>query len=89
MPLYIFNILYNLLYVRSKKDFNAESGWVSLLMRLQAFFVARTGIHIPILHEMCRKTLNAHIGTGTLNLNMQAVFILSLFHDVYCTSVLF
>ena len=40
-------------------------------MRLQTFFVAQTGIHIPRLHEMCRETLNPHIGTGTSNLNVQ------------------
>ena len=34
------------------------------MMRLQAFFVARTGIYIPTLHEVCRETLNPHIGTG-------------------------
>ena len=37
---------------------------------LQAFFAVRTEIHIPTLHEMCRKTLNAHIDTGTFNLNV-------------------
>ena len=37
--------------------------------------MARTGIHIPILHEMCRETLNPHIGTSTSNLNAQAVFV--------------
>ena len=48
-------------------------------MRLQTFFVAHTGIHIPTLHEVCRETLNPHIGTGTSNLNIQVVFVLSLF----------
>ena len=42
-------------------------------------FVAHTGIHIPTLHEMCRETLNPHIGTGTSNLNVQVVFASSLF----------
>ena len=36
-------------------------------MPLQAFFVGRTGIHISTLHEMCRETLNPHIGTGASN----------------------
>ena len=48
-------------------------------MRLQTFFVAHTGIHIPTLHEMCRETLNPHIGMGTSNLNVQVVFVWSLF----------
>ena len=48
-------------------------------MRLQTFFVASTGIHIPTLHEMCRETLNPQIGTGTSNLNIQVVFVSSLF----------
>ena len=39
-------------------------------MRLQTFFMAHTVIHIPTLHEMCRETLNPHIGTGTSNLNV-------------------
>ena len=51
-------------------------------------FVAHTGIHIPTLHEMCRETLNLHIGTGTSNLNVQIVFV-SSFYVVYFTSVLF
>ena len=42
-------------------------------------FVAHTGIYIPTLHEMCRETLNPHIGTGTSNLNVQVVFVSSLF----------
>ena len=42
-------------------------------------FVAHTGIHIPTLHEMWRETLNPHIGTGTSNLNVQVVFVSSLF----------
>ena len=42
-------------------------------------FVVRTGIHIPTLHEVCRETLNSHIGTGTSNLNVQVVFVSSLF----------
>ena len=50
-----------------------------MVMRLQTFFVAHTEIHIPTLHEMCRKTLNLHIGTGTSNLNVQVVFVSSLF----------
>ena len=50
-----------------------------MTMRLQEYFVARTGIHIPILHEMCKKTLNPHIGTGSSNLNVQVVFVSSLF----------
>ena len=48
-------------------------------MRLQTFFVAPTGIHIPTLQEMCRETLNPHIGTATSNLNVQVVFVPSLF----------
>ena len=48
-------------------------------MRLQTFFVAHTGIHIPTLHEMCNKTLNPHIGTSTSNLNVQVVFVSCLF----------
>ena len=55
-------------------------------MRLRAFFVAHTGIHIPTL---CRETLNPHISTGTSNLNVQVFFVWSLFYDVYFTSVLF
>ena len=34
---------------------------------------------IPTLHEMCRETLNPHIGMGTSNLNVQVVFVSSLF----------
>ena len=49
------------------------------MMRLLAFFVVRIGIHIPTLHEMCRVTLNPHTGTGTSNLNVQVVFVLSRF----------
>ena len=48
-------------------------------MRLQTFFVAHTRIHIPTLHEMCREALNPHIGTGTSYLNVQVVFVSSLF----------
>ena len=59
------------------------------MMHLQAFFVAHTGIHISTLHEMCRETLNPHIGTSTSNLNVQVVFVSSVSHDVYFTSVLF
>ena len=40
-------------------------------------FVAHTGIHIPTLHEMYRETLHPHIGTS--NLNVQVVFVSSLF----------
>ena len=40
-------------------------------MRLQTIFVAHTGIHISTLHEMCRETLNPHIGTVTCNSNLQ------------------
>ena len=40
-------------------------------MHLLTFFVAHTGIHIP--------TLNPHIGTGTSYLNIQVVFVSSLF----------
>ena len=47
-------------------------------MRLQTFFVAHTGIHIPTLHEMCRETLNPYIRTGSSNLNVQVVFLSSL-----------
>ena len=60
-----------------------------MMMRLQTFFVVRTGIHIPISHEMCRETLNPYIGTGTSNLNAHVVFVSSFFYDVYFTSVLF
>ena len=42
-------------------------------------FVAHTGIHILTLYERCRETLNPHIGTGTSNLNVQVVFVSSLF----------
>ena len=49
------------------------------MMCLQTFFVAHPGIHIPTLHEMCRETLNPHIGPGISNLNVQVVFVLSLF----------
>ena len=62
-----------------KKDVNAESGWGDMMMRLQAFFVAHTGIHIPTLHEMCKEFLNPHIGTCTSNLNVHVVFVSSLF----------
>ena len=41
--------------------------------------MARTGKVIPTLHEICRKTLNPHIGTGTSNLNVKVVFVSSLF----------
>ena len=50
-----------------------------MLMHLQAFFLAHTGMHIPTLHEMCRETLNPHIDTGTSNLNVQVVFVSSRF----------
>ena len=50
-----------------------------MVMRLQTFFVAHTGIHIPALHEMCRETLNPHIRMSTSNLNVQVVFVSSLF----------
>ena len=43
-----------------------------------SIFEARTGIHIPTLHEMRRDALNPNIGAGTSNLNVQAVFISSL-----------
>ena len=46
-------------------------------------FVACAGIQIPTLHEKCRETLNPHVGTGTSTLNMQVVFVSSLFQDVY------
>ena len=59
------------------------------MMCLQAFFVACTGIHIPTLHEMCRESLNPHMGTVTSDSNLQIVFISSLFHDIYFTSWLF
>ena len=42
-------------------------------------FVVHTGIHVSTLHEMCREPLNAHIGTDTSNLNVQIVFVSSLF----------
>ena len=32
-----------------------------------------TGIQALTLHEMCRETLNNHIGTGTSHLNVQVV----------------
>ena len=51
--------------------------------------MAHTGIQIPTLHEMYRKTLNPHIRTVTSNSNLQNVFVSSLFHDVYFTSWLF
>ena len=35
------------------------------MIRLQAFFVAHTGIQIPTYYEVCRETLNPHIGMGT------------------------
>ena len=44
------------------------------MRRLQAFFVARTGIQMTTLHEMYRETLNPHIDTGTSYLNVQVVF---------------
>ena len=44
-------------------------------MRLQTFFEAHTGIHIQTLHEMCRETLNPHIGTVTSNSNLQTFCI--------------
>ena len=37
-----------------------------MMMHLQAF-VVRTGIRIPALHEICRETLNPHIGMDTSN----------------------
>ena len=37
-------------------------GGGDMVMHLQTFFVAHTGIHIPALHEMCRETLNPRIG---------------------------
>ena len=49
------------------------------MMHLQALFVVHTGIHIPTLHEMCREIFNFHIRTGTSNLNVQVVFLSSLF----------
>ena len=55
-------------------------------MCLQTFYVAHTGIHIPTLHEMCRETLNPHIGMATSNSNLQTFFVLSLFHDNLFTS---
>ena len=55
-------------------------------MRLQAF-VAHTGrLQMPTLHEMCRESLNPHVGTVTSNSNLQIVFVSSLFHDVYLLS---
>ena len=51
-----------------------ENGWGDLVMRLQAFFVAHTEIQMPTLHEICRETLNPHIGTVTPNSNLQIVF---------------
>ena len=53
-----------------------------MMMYLQAFFVAHIGIQIPTLHEMCRETLNPHIGTGTSNLNVQIVFVSSIFMTI-------
>ena len=55
-------------------------------MRLQTFFMAHTGIHIPTLHEMSRETLNPHIATVTSNSNLQTFCVWSLFHDGYFTS---
>ena len=49
------------------------------MMRLRALFVACTGTHQPVLHEMGRETLNPHIGSGTSYLNVQVVFVSSLF----------
>ena len=50
-----------------------------MMIRLQAFFVAHTGTHIPTIHMMCRETSNPHTGMGTSNLNVQVVFVSSLF----------
>ena len=59
------------------------------MMRMQAYFVPQNGIQIPALHEMCRETLNPHIGTVTSNSNLQTVFVSSVFHDVHFISWLF
>ena len=45
--------------------------------------MARTGIHIPTLHEMCRETFSPHIGTLTSNSNLQTVLVLSLLFDFH------
>ena len=45
------------------------------MMRLHAFFWAHAGIHIQILHEMCRETLNPYIGTVTSNSNLHFVCV--------------
>ena len=42
-------------------------------------FVARTGIRIPILHEMYGETSNPHIRMSASNLNAQVVFVSSFF----------
>ena len=59
------------------------------MIGLQIFFVMRTGIQLPTLHDVCRETLNPHISLVTSNSNLQIVFVLSLFHDVYFTSYWF
>ena len=53
-------------------------------MRLQTFFVAHTGIHIPTLHETCKDTLNPHIGTVTSNSNLQT-FLYRVFFMTACS----
>ena len=40
--------------------------------------MAHTGIQIPHMHEMCRETLNPHIGAGTSN----GCFCIESFYDV-------
>ena len=47
LSLYIYITIY-----WKKKDVNDESGWGDMVVRLQAFFVAHTGIQIHALHEM-------------------------------------
>ena len=51
--------------------------------------MAHIWIQVPTLREMCRETLNSHIGKVTSNPNLQTVSSSSLFHDVYLTSWLF
>ena len=78
-PIQSFLSLYIDYCIIKETELNTESGWGDIMMRLLAFFVVHTGIHIPTLHEMCRVTLNPHTGTGTSNLNVQVVFVSSRF----------
>ena len=78
-------------YYIIEEGYHRKCGWGDMMMHLQACFMVQTGIqiHVPTLHEMCRETLNPHIGTVTSNSNLQIVFALSLFHDIDFTSWLF